>query len=181
VATKGGRVRDSVRVCVTDGADGFCGTTAPGEPAPAPATDVAGVVQCSTTGDDGRCGTRDRRPAQARIIGIAEQQVFGRGRGPRELTATVADDPSGLYAVKLGLSRRYRGRCTVLSGKTETFRRAKCGAHPVFRVGDRPDLSYLLPKRLGPGRYVLDVIAIDKAFNRDRLARGRNRIVFTVR
>jgi hypothetical protein len=34
---------------------------------------------------------------------------------------------------------------------------------------------------LTSGRYVLDVIAIDGAGNRDELARGRSRIVFTVR
>ena len=50
-----------------------------------------------------------------------------------------------------------------------------------FAIGDRPDWSYLLPARLGQGRYVLDVIAIDKAGNRDRLARGRSRVVFFVR
>ena len=50
-----------------------------------------------------------------------------------------------------------------------------------FRIGDRQDWSYLLPRRLGPGRYVLDAVAIDKAGNREALARGRNRVVFFVR
>ena len=50
-----------------------------------------------------------------------------------------------------------------------------------FSIGDRADWSYLLPKRLGKGRYVLDVIAVDKLGNRDALARGRNRVVFFVR
>jgi hypothetical protein len=35
-----------------------------------------------------------------------------------------------------------------------------------FRIGDRPDWSYLLPRRLGRGRYTLRVAAIDRAGNR---------------
>ena len=50
-----------------------------------------------------------------------------------------------------------------------------------FSIGDRQDWSYLLPERLGKGRYVLDVIAIDKLGTRDSITRGRNRVVFHVR
>ena len=50
-----------------------------------------------------------------------------------------------------------------------------------FAIGDRQSWSYLLPKRLGKGRYVFDAVAIDKSGNRDQLARGRNRVVFLVR
>jgi hypothetical protein len=42
-------------------------------------------------------------------------------------------------------------------------------------------VSYLLPHRLGRGRYVLDVIATDGAGNREALARGTSRVVFFVR
>jgi hypothetical protein len=178
-AAKNGRVRDEIGLCVTDGADGFCGTTAPGTTPPPAAGEVQAA--CQTSGDDGRCGTRDRRAPEVTITGIREQQRFSRARAPRELTATVADDPSGLQAVKLGLSRSAGGRCWVLSGKRAAFRRARCGHHAVFGVDARPAVSYLLAKRLPRGRYVLDVVAIDKAFNRDALARGRNRVVFTVR
>jgi len=174
-ATKGARPRDEVTVCVTDGADGFCGTAKPGEPAPPP------PPPCVTAGDDGLCGTKDTRAPLASIAGIREKQAFRRAKAPRELKGTVAADPSGLATVKLGLSRSFKGRCQVLSGKRDAFRKAKCGAHPVFVIGDRPDWSYLLPARLKRGRYVLDVVAVDKAGNRDALARGRNRIVFTVK
>jgi hypothetical protein len=177
VATKGDRVRDEADVCVTDGADGFCGTPKPGTAAPLPAPAPA---PCATNGHDGLCGTPDKTPAFAAITGIREQQRFRRSRAPRELTATVAADQAGLRAVKLGLSRAYKGRCWVLSGKRERFRRSRCGHHATFTVGTRADVSYLLASRLRPGRYVLDVVAIDGAGNRDPLARGRNRIVFTV-
>jgi len=173
-ATKPNRAASATEtVCATDGADGFCGTTKPGDP---PAT----VPPCTTTGDDGLCGTRDRRAPQGRVVGISEGQRFARGRGPRELRGLVAPDPSGLQAVKLRLTRRVDGRCSYYSPKTETLRRSRCGRSFAFGIGDRAEFSYLLPKRLPRGRYVLDVVAIDKAFNRDPLARGRNRVVFTV-
>jgi hypothetical protein len=152
--------------CVSDGSDGFCGST---------------VAACATTGDDGRCGTRDRRAPEARIVGIAEQQTFTRAGAPRTLRAEVPADPSGLFAVKLRLSRRYRGACSYYSGKRESFRSTRCGRAFPFKVGEDSTVSYLLPAALAPGRYVLDVIVVDKAFNRDPAARGRNRVVFHVR
>jgi len=162
-ATKIGTIRSNrVRVCVTDGADGACGTTAPGAAAPPVAVaDTAAPV--------------------ARISGIREGQRFKRKRAPRTLRGSVSPDPSGLRAVKLSLTRSSRGRCQLYSPTRERFRGSRCGRRVNFSIGDRQDWSYLLPGRLGKGRYVLDVIAVDKAGNRDRLARGRNRVVFFVR
>jgi hypothetical protein len=152
--------------CVTDGADGFCATA---------------KAVCQSTGDDGRCGTRDRRAPEGRILGITSGSVFGARSAPRELRAEVPADPSGLHAVKLRLTRRSDGRCWYFSGRREAFRRTRCGTGSAFVAGKEASLSYLLPSRLPRGRYVLDVVAIDGAFNRDQLARGRNRVVFTVR
>ena len=164
-ATKTGTIRSNrVRVCVTDGADGACGTTAPGQPAAAPAVAVA-----------------DKVAPVARISGIREKQHFTRKRAPRTLRGSVSPDPSGLRAVKLSLTRSSGGRCQLYSPTKERFRRSRCGRRVNFSIGDRQDWSYLLPARLRKGRYVLDVIAVDKAGNRDRLARGRNRVVFFVR
>jgi hypothetical protein len=51
-----------------------------------------------------------------------------------------------------------------------------------FAVGDRAQWSYLLPARLGRGRWVLDVEVTDRTGRRDTtLQRGRNRVVFFVR
>ena len=169
VATKGGRIRDTVTVCVTDGADGACGTTVP--------------PKCETTGDDGRCGTRDSASPRAAFTGLTEGRTFPRGQGPRTLSGTAGDDPSGLLMVKLRLTRNDGGRCSYFSGKSERFVRARCGAAngKWFAIGDRSDWSYLLPSALPRGRYVLDVNAIDKAYNRDdQRRRGDNRVVFRV-
>ena len=73
------------------------------------------------------------------------------------------------------------GKCRSYSPTTERFRAARCGKRTYFKVGDSERWSYLLPKRLGKGRYVLDVIAVDRAGSRDQLARGRSRVVFFVR
>ena len=54
--------------------------------------------------------------------------------------------------------------------------RLRCGRGWFLRIGDRADWSYLLPARLGRGRYVLEVKATDGAFNRGTPARGRFRV-----
>jgi hypothetical protein len=159
-ASKSGAIRSNrLRVCVSDGADGACGTRLPETPAAAPDT-VAPL---------------------GRILGIRNGQHFKRKRAPRTLRGTVGADPSGLGAVKLSLTRSSRGRCQLYSPTKERFRNSRCGRHVNFKIGEEESWSYLLPHRLGKGRYVLDVIAVDKAGNRDRLARGRSRVVFFVR
>lgn len=173
-ASKPGAIRSNgVTVCATDGADGACGT-----------------AQCVTSGQDGRCGTRDRTAPVAGIRGIAEGQRFARNNGPRRLRVHVDADPSGLRGVKLRLTRNDRGSCSYFSGGSERFRRnrlidgRRCGAERGywFDAGKEADIDYLLPRRLSRGRYVFDVLASDRAGNRDiDRQRGRNRVVFYVR
>ena len=129
----------------------------------------------------GPAATPDTAAPVARIRGIRSGQRFRRKRAPRTLRGSVSPDPSGLRAVKLSITRSVGGRCQLYSSSQERFRHSRCGRRVNFSIGDRQDWSYLLPKRLGKGRYVLDVIAVDKAGNRDTLARGRNRVVFFVR
>ena len=175
-ATKAGRARSaSEAVCATSGDDGACGSALAGP--------AANEAACTTDGADGRCGTRDRKAPAARIAGVRDGQRFARGKGPRRLRAAVDSDASGLLAVKLRLTRTDRGRCWYYSGRAERLRRIRCGLtrHAWFSVGDRERVDYLLPRALPRGRYVLDVNAIDKAYNRDDTRRrGANRIVFHV-
>jgi hypothetical protein len=161
-ASRAGAIRSNrLRVCVTDGADGACGTTLPvGTPPVVVAPDTVGPV--------------------ARIAGIREQQRFRRRRGPRTLRGVVEADPSGLRAVKLRLTRQVGRRCWYYSGSRERFLARRCGTRRAFRVGNQERWSYLLPWRLGPGRYVLDVLTLDRRGNRNTLARGSSRIVFYV-
>lgn len=150
-----------VRVCVTDGADGSCGTTVPATPTPVPLTLAP-----------------DRAAPTATLKGLRDKQTLA--RGPRELSGSFAD-ASGVKAVKLRLRKRLGKKCWYFSGRMERFRGTKCGRGAYFAIGDRADWSYLLPARLGKGRYVLDAIAIDGAGNRTPLQRGTTRVVFTVR
>ena len=174
-ATKEGFVPTATEtVCVTDGADGFCGTAKPGEEPPA-------AAPCETDGADGRCGTRDAKAPTGHITGIADGQVFKRRRAPRELSGTVDSDVSGLYAVKIRLVRRFDGDCWGLSKRHDRLIRIRCSRPFWITVGDREEWSYLLDRRLAKGRYRLDLRAWDKAFNKDVLELGRNSVRFRVR
>jgi hypothetical protein len=127
--------------------------------------------------------TPDRTPPLASISGIREHQKFRHRHGPRTLHGTVSSDPSGIKDVKLRLTRTYKHHCYVFSNHKARFVRSRCGADRAkfFSIGAHQSWSYLLPARLGPGRYVLDVTAIDGASNRDATrVPGRNRVVFTV-
>jgi hypothetical protein len=123
----------------------------------------------------------DTSPPVTRIEGIGEQQRFSRRRAPRMLHGTVDPDPSGVSRVELSLTRSLHGHCSRYDTARERFRRARCGRRKYFNIGDAEHWSYLLPHRLKRGRYVLDALATDGAGNRDRLARGRSRVVFFVR
>jgi hypothetical protein len=122
--------------------------------------------------------TPDRSAPVAKLAGFIDHQVFT--SGPRELKGSFTD-ASGIKSVKLRLAKRAGGKCWYFSQKLETFRRTGCGKEKYFSIGDRADWSYLLPAKLGKGRYVLDAVAIDGAGNRTPLARGTTRVVFTVR
>jgi len=149
----------------------------------APSAPAAIPPPCSTSGRDGLCGTRDLTAPAISIRGGLDGGHFGHGKGPRRIKAVVDADPAGLLATKLRLTRTDRGRCSYFSGKFERFKPARCGAaHGFwFRVGDQPEVDYLLPGALPRGRYVLDANVVDKAYNRDDARRrGGNRVVFHV-
>jgi hypothetical protein len=174
--TKGDRIRGTAVICATTGSDGACG----------PASAQAGTgptAQCATNGHDGKCGTTDRTPPYAHIAGIANGQHFARSRGPRTLQGTVATEPAGLRSVRLRLTRNDHGRCSFFDATRERFvrtRRCSAKAGRSFALGTSPDFSYLLPERLGAGRYVFDVFVVDAVGNRGILTRGQSRVVFHV-
>ncbi|WP_027007032.1 hypothetical protein [Conexibacter woesei] len=183
VATKDRRAPARIAGCATNGHDGFCGTTASSTGTTTTTTPSA-AAPCVTNGHDGFCGTSDRTAPSAKITAIAEGRRFAKGKGPRQLGGTVAADGSGVADIQLRLTRNDRGKCSTYDGRTEKFKTIKkCGAtHGTwFSAGSNAAWSYLLPSALGRGRYVLDVIAIDKAGNKvASLARGTTRVVFTV-
>jgi hypothetical protein len=119
----------------------------------------------------------DTTAPTATIIGIRNGRRFARRRAPRELRGRASADPSGLWAVKIRLTRRLGGTCWYFSGRKERFLKRTCGKQYALTVGETTEWSYLLPARLPRGRYVLDTYAIDRAFNRG----PESRVVFRVR
>jgi hypothetical protein len=164
-ATKPGLVRSAAKpVTVTPGA---CGPAPPLPPV-----------------DGARPAARDRTAPRARITSIREGARFRRGRGPRTLAGRVSADPSGIAAVRVRLKRNRGGVCAGWDARRERLVPIKrCGTHRFgrwFSVGTAPRWSYLLPGRLGRGRYVLDVQARDRAGNATLIDRGRTRVIFRV-
>lgn len=109
------------------------------------------------------CGRRDRTPPTVTVASVAPGQAFDARRAPRLLRGTAVD--SGQVTVALRLIRRHAGRCAVYNPRREAF--ARCGRRlrAPFEIGDRQRWSFLLPRRLGPGSYRLDVRATDDAGN----------------
>jgi hypothetical protein len=143
-ATEPGHVRSAVRRVQVIAAP------APGDPAPPP-------PERDTTA-----------PVAAFSSALADGRVFSRRKAPRELSGSVSADPSGLRSVRLSILRKRGGRCWTFRDSTERFKRHACGGKWYFRIGDRAEWSYLLPRKLPTGRYTVGVMAVDKAFNESR-------------
>jgi hypothetical protein len=133
-----------------------------------------GVNTCVHAGDDGTCGTSGATPPAAggslpvsrapssTVLGLRAR--FAAGRGPRLLKGHVDLGTGALAAVRLRLRRVAGGRCSFWSVRAEKWRRRPCNANGFFyTIGDRADWSYLLPERLGAGRYDLHAMAVDRA------------------
>jgi hypothetical protein len=165
-------------VCAHTGDDGTCGT-AGSEGNATPATNVA---------SSGGGGAGESAPYTgayaviAKVTGIDEGHVYPRGKGPRVLAGTVTAR-APVTSISLRLRRTYKGRCWAYNGSRERLRHVRCGqGSSFFRIASGGDsFSYLLPSRLPPGRYVLDIAATDSAGNHAPLDRGSSRIVFYVK
>ena len=116
-------------------------------------------------GASGAGAATDKTAPTATLSGLKNGQVFSRKRAPRSCAAPSSADPSGLKSVRLSILRKVGGRCWAFDGESERFERHRCGGTCSFRIGDRAEWSYLLPKRLPRGRYTIRVVAIDKAGN----------------
>ena len=166
----------------TAGADGVARVALDGRSLAAVQASKPGHVRSASESVCVDCGpsfappARDLSAPAATIASLRNGAVYSRRRAPRLLRGSVTADPSGLHSVKLKLTRRVGKRCSYFSGRRERFVRMRCGRGSFLRIGDRADWSYLLPKRLGRGRYVLEVKAIDGAFNRGAPARVRFRV-----
>lgn len=156
---------NAMSVCVYTPGSGDCGTekapdsTNPNptpEPQPAPAA-------------------KDTTPPVINLTTLERGKKYR--RGPRVLGGDVLE-AGGIYQVFLRLRASDGGtltsasRCRWFSGKRGVFthRTVPCSKTRYFRIGSDPRFSYLLPSRLGKGRYVLDVKVLDRAYNAGRIA-----------
>ena len=146
-ATKPSRVRTAALTCVTTGGDGSCGSQLP-------ASAVLGTEKAD-----------DHTAPVASFSRLENGKVFKHGHGPRKLSGSVTADPSGLLSVRLSILRKTPTGCWAFDGRRERFEPHRCGGRQSFRIGDRAEWSYLLPKRLPRGRYTIRAVAIDRAGN----------------
>ena len=163
-AERPGSIRsNAVLVCVSDTGTGDCGV--PPEQLGTPAT---------------RTTVTDSAAPLARISGPRNGRRYR--RGPRLLRGTAADAGSGVRQVKLALRRHVPGvGCRWWSARRDRFVGRNCRKKFFFAIGADANWSYLLPRRLAHGHYVLDVKVFDVAGNRaERFRRGENRSVFDV-
>jgi len=153
-AERAGALRsNALSICVHRGDDGTCGTGSGSG-----AGGSAGVA-----GGGGGAVAVDTRLVVASILGIRDGQRFSRRRAPRLLRGAVDPRGAGVHAVRFRLRRAVGRRCWFYRATVERFRRGTCRASWfLYRVGDRPRWSYLLPSRLAPGRYVLHVRVMDR-------------------
>jgi hypothetical protein len=149
-------------VCVYVPGSGDCGTqpsSATGTTAPAPIPPAP----------------KDTTPPVVHVTSPLAGKSYA--RGPRLLAGAI-DEAGGIAQVFLRLratdggSMTAASRCRWFSGKREVFthRTVPCSRARYFRVGSEAAFSYLLPARLGKGKYVLDVKVLDHAYNAGRTA-----------
>jgi hypothetical protein len=158
-------------VCVHAGNDGTCGTSAPA---------ASGTPAAAGSGTLGARTSVGPKAIVAELTGLIDGHRYRRGHAPRVLAGKVTA-PSTVTSISLRLRRTYRSRCWAYDGRRERFLRVRCRRGGFFRVAPAGgSFSYLLPARLQPGRYVLDMKATDAAGNHTALVRGTSRIVFYV-
>ena len=130
--------------------------------------------ECDGTSSGGGASTGAAGPPVARLS--SPGRIVYRRRGPRLLRGIV-DAPRGIHGVYLRIRWTARGGCRWYSARREGFTKPRtCRSARFFRVGDRPEFSYLLPERPARGRYVVELKALDRT-----LARAVSAVRFTVR
>jgi hypothetical protein len=203
----GSRAPARMDVCVSEGNDGYCGSTryqpppdVPYDPSP-----------CATNGHDGLCGTADTTGPVSHVSNIKHKQKFKKGRGPGKVTGTIDTDPNGVQDVRMRLTRvsttrvrikakkastravaakakvRYKTvkRCTTWDEGTALLKTAKCGTkYGKWFEGELNDLrngfTYSFAMTLPAGTYTLEVQASDENKFKDLLVAGRSLLTFTV-
>lgn len=208
MAYKGDGSRPPARLalCVSEGNDGFCGST---RYQPPPEVPYVTPSPCATNGHDGLCGTPDTSGPVTHVTNITNKKVFKAKKGPGQVKGTIDVDPAGVHDVRLRLTRWVKvkvkvrvktkhktrkakyvtktvKRCSAWNDATallETTKRCGTAAGKYF-VADLSDLrdafTYSFALTLPRGTYTLEVVASDENGSKDAAAPGRNVLTFTV-
>ena len=131
----------------------------------------AGLLRAGRTGGGDADGRADRGAGHAGAV-LDDPRHQGEAGLPQ--APQGAADAAGDGHATPARSARWRCRSRAGAGRSARrsttragrFVKAKCGRHPRFGVGTDKTVSFLLPQRLGRGRYVFDVVATDAAGNR---------------
>jgi hypothetical protein len=159
-------------ICAHEGNDGTCGTTGPGN---------TPLTQTPASGSQQSVPYTGPYALVADATGVRDSHHYARKDAPRVLSGKVVAH-AVVTSISLRLRRTYRGHCWAYEGSRERFVKVRCRQGSFFRIASGGgSFSYLLPSRLPPGRYVLDVQATDANGNHTALARGSSRIVFYVK
>lgn len=208
MVAKGDATRPPVRmaVCVSEGNDGFCGSTRTQAPPEIPYTTPS---PCATNGHDGLCGTTDTSGPVTHVTNITNKKAFKAKKGPGQVKGTIDVDPNGVKDVQLRLTRtvtvktkvkvktkkktkkpKYRTktvkRCSAWDDGTLLLQTTKkCGTSagkwfPTDLSDLRNEFSYSFAMALPRGSYVLEVLSRDENGFKDAPATGRNVLKFTV-
>ena len=127
VASKLGHARDLLNTCITDGSDGYCGTTIP---APVP---FDPLKYCQTTGSDGYCGSPDKLAPVGHITIPGQGAKYSKGAGPTKFKGTVDFDPSQTDHVDVRLMRQIQVIVKKLEKKRKVWVRRKVHGKLVRR------------------------------------------------
>ncbi|WCB95535.1 hypothetical protein DSM104299_04284 [Baekduia alba] len=206
VASNGTRPPARLAVCVSEGNDGYCGST---RYQPPPEVPYVTPSPCATNGHDGFCGTTDTSGPVTHVTNIPNKRVFKANKGPGQVKGTIDLDPNGVGAVQLRLTRvttakvlvkpkkskakkkakkRYKTvkRCTAWSDDKALLVTAQCGTKNAkwfkAELSDlRNEFTYGFALTLPKGTYTLEVSATDEDGHKDAPAHGRNVITFAVK
>lgn len=164
-------------VCVHEGNDGACGTPAISKftfEAP-PSSTVTNTGQQTTP------SVSSQKGIALSATGVLQGHHYPRSRAPRVLSGAVFSS-STITSLSLRLQRAYGKRCFDYNGARESFQRERCSRQAsFFKIKHNgSSFSYLLPRRLPPGRYLLELKATDSSGDRTELVRGSTQITFYV-
>jgi hypothetical protein len=129
--SKNGFVADTAKICVTDGADGYCGTQVP------PQTVFEPNNFCQSTGFDGFCGNPDQVAPAAKIIDPVQAKAYPSAGGPTAITGTADFDPSGVKQINLRALRQLTVIKTRFKKKKVTVKKKVRGKVVRKRVTKR--------------------------------------------